>query len=36
MIDADLQYPPEAIPKMIEKIDENTDVVVANRQGTLM
>ncbi|MEK7522562.1 MAG: glycosyltransferase, partial [Patescibacteria group bacterium] len=32
MIDADLQYPPEAIPKMIEKIDENTDVVVANRR----
>lgn len=32
MIDADLQYPPEAIPKMIEKIGKNTDIVVANRR----
>lgn len=31
MIDADLQYPPEAIPKMITKIDQGADVVVANR-----
>jgi len=31
MIDADLQYPPEAIPKMIEKIEKGADVVVANR-----
>lgn len=31
MIDADLQYPPEAIPQMIKKIEEGADVVVANR-----
>lgn len=31
MIDADLQYPPEAIPKMIEKINSNVDIVIANR-----
>jgi len=30
MIDADLQYPPEAIPEMIEQIDK-ADIVVANR-----
>src|SRR5690349_21201676 len=32
MIDADLQYPPEAIPAMIEKIIEGADIVVANRK----
>lgn len=31
MIDADLQYPPEAIPKMLEEMT-NADIVVANRQ----
>ncbi len=31
MIDADLQYPPEAIPEMIKKINQGDDVVVANR-----
>ncbi len=31
MIDADLQYPPEAIPAMVEKIDEKISIVVANR-----
>ncbi|MCX8008959.1 MAG: glycosyltransferase [Patescibacteria group bacterium] len=31
MIDADLQYPPEAIPKMYEKMKKGVDVVVANR-----
>ncbi|HYK09110.1 MAG TPA: glycosyltransferase, partial [Candidatus Eisenbacteria bacterium] len=31
MIDADLQYPPEAIPKMIEKIHQGAGVVVAQR-----
>ncbi|MEK7643433.1 MAG: glycosyltransferase [Patescibacteria group bacterium] len=32
MIDADLQYPPEAIPKMVEAIEDGeSDVVVANR-----
>jgi cellulose synthase/poly-beta-1,6-N-acetylglucosamine synthase-like glycosyltransferase len=34
MIDADLQYPPEAIPAMLEMIQEDAvDVVVANRVG---
>ena len=32
MIDADLQYPPEVIPEMIEKIGENIDIVIANRR----
>lgn len=32
MIDADLQYPPEAIPRMITKIDQGADVVIANRR----
>lgn len=32
MIDGDLQYPPEAIPEMIEKIEQGADVVVANRR----
>lgn len=32
MIDADLQYPPEAIPEMIKKIKSGADIVVANRQ----
>src|SRR5258708_31731099 len=32
MIDADLQYPPEALPDMIKKIDHGSDVVVANRK----
>lgn len=31
MIDGDLQYPPEVIPEMIEKL-ENADVIVANRR----
>ena len=31
MIDADLQYPPEAIPKMVEKLSRGADIVVANR-----
>ncbi|MBU4016219.1 glycosyltransferase family 2 protein [Patescibacteria group bacterium] len=31
MIDADLQYPPEAIPEMLKKLDE-FDIVVANRK----
>ena len=32
MIDADLQYPPAAIPEMIEKIVNGADIVVGNRQ----
>ncbi len=33
MIDADLQYPPSAIPKMLDLlIKENVDIVVANRK----
>lgn len=32
MIDADLQYPPEAIPDMLHKLDEGYGVVVANRK----
>lgn len=31
MIDGDLQYPPEAIPQMIEKLN-TADVIVANRK----
>ncbi|MBM2818066.1 MAG: glycosyl transferase family 2 [Parcubacteria group bacterium] len=31
MIDADLQYPPEAIPKMAQKIIDGADIVIANR-----
>ncbi len=31
MIDADLQYPPEAIPYMIAEL-ENSDIIVANRK----
>jgi glycosyltransferase XagB len=31
MIDADLQYPPEAIPSMIAKTMKGADIVVANR-----
>lgn len=31
MIDADLQYPPEAIPEMITKINKGADMVVTNR-----
>ncbi len=31
MIDADLQYPPEAIPEMVEKINSEIGVVVAKR-----
>ncbi len=34
MIDADLQYPPEAIPPMVEKLNE-TDIVVAFRKNYL-
>lgn len=32
MIDADLQYPPEVIPTMLERIEKGADVVVANRK----
>ena len=32
MIDADLQYPPEAIPEMIAGLNADTDIVVANRK----
>lgn len=32
MIDADLQYPPEDIPEMLQKIDQGADVVVARRK----
>jgi glycosyltransferase XagB len=32
MIDADLQYPPEAIPEMLKKIDSHADIVIANRR----
>ena len=31
ILDADLQYPPEAIPAMIDKINAGSDIVVANR-----
>lgn len=31
MIDADLQYPPEAIPGMLAKLEQGADIVVANR-----
>jgi len=31
MIDADLQYPPEAIAEMARKIEQGADIVVANR-----
>jgi dolichol-phosphate mannosyltransferase len=31
MLDADLQYPPEALPKMLDKISKGADMVVANR-----
>ncbi len=31
MIDADLQYPPEAIPSMLQKLIKGADIVVANR-----
>lgn len=31
MIDADLQYPPAALPEMLDKLREGYDVVVANR-----
>jgi glycosyltransferase involved in cell wall biosynthesis len=30
-IDADLQYPPEAIPEMFARLDAGRDIVVANR-----
>ncbi len=32
IIDADLQYPPEAIPQMVEAINKGADVIVANRK----
>ncbi|MEK7581391.1 MAG: glycosyltransferase, partial [Patescibacteria group bacterium] len=32
MIDADLQYTPEAIPQMARALDANCDVIVANRK----
>lgn len=31
VIDSDQQYPPEALPAMIDRINSSTDVVVANR-----
>src|SRR5579884_4173757 len=31
MIDGDLQYPPQVIPMMIEKMKNGADIVVANR-----
>jgi glycosyltransferase involved in cell wall biosynthesis len=31
MIDADLQYPPEALPDMLAKLEQGSDVVIANR-----
>ena len=31
VMDADLQHPPELLPKMLEKADEGYDVVVASR-----
>lgn len=34
MIDADLQYPPEMIPLMLDKMTNGTDIVVANRRYT--
>lgn len=34
MIDCDLQYPPEAIPAMIEKMDKGYDIVIAERKET--
>jgi glycosyltransferase XagB len=32
MIDADLQYPPEAIPAMVDEIQRGVDIVVADRK----
>jgi len=32
MIDADLQYPPEAFVEMMQKIHDGSDVVIANRK----
>ncbi len=32
MIDSDLQYPPEAIPKMLEKMNDGYGVVITNRK----
>lgn len=34
MIDADLQYPPEAIPQMVHKINAGNDIVISNRIET--
>ena len=31
-IDADLQYPPEAIPRMVDKLEHGHDIVIVNRQ----
>lgn len=31
MIDADLQYPPEALPEMLSKLGQGVDIVVASR-----
>ncbi len=31
MIDADLQYPPEALPAMMERLDSGADIVVGER-----
>ncbi len=32
MIDADLQYPPEALPGMLDRLAQGADIVVANRR----
>jgi dolichol-phosphate mannosyltransferase len=32
MIDADLQYPPEAIPGMLDRLTAGADIVVADRK----
>jgi len=34
IIDADLQYAPEEIPKMVEKIANGADIVIGNRKST--
>jgi glycosyltransferase XagB len=32
MIDADLQYPPEALPTMIQRLSRGSDIVIAKRE----
>lgn len=34
MIDGDLQYPPEAIPTMVDSLSETEQIIVANRRFT--